>query len=101
MNRDNNGRFIKGNEAAKGKGRPTLRQEYDYQRAVVECLTMDDWHAIICRAIADAADGDAKARQWLTDIVLQQPIPFHAMYLATGEREPTAMEALLDDMAGY
>lgn len=61
--RNGNGRFAVGN--AGGPGRPPRRVEADYLAALTESVTIDDWKAIVTRAVVDAKNGNAKAREWL------------------------------------
>ena len=74
--RDINGRFVKGNTAAKGSGggRPKRSVEDRYIKALSRSVTMEDWTKICDVAIARAKAGDAKARQWLSDYLMGKPI---------------------------
>ncbi len=72
MVRDKNGRFIKGNSG--GPGRPRKDREVEYYRILSTRCTVDDWHAIIDRAIRDAKSGDAVARRWLADYLIGPPV---------------------------
>lgn len=66
--RDMNGKFAKGN--AGGPGRPRRQIEQDYLAAFSEAITLDDWKEIIEKAVGQAKEGDARARQWLTHYVI-------------------------------
>lgn len=76
VQRDSNGRFIKGNTAASGAngGRYKRSIEEKYLKALSRRVTMDDWNKIINKAITRAKAGDAKARQWLSDYLMGKPI---------------------------
>lgn len=63
-----NGKFAKGN--AGGPGRPRRQIEQDYLAAFSEAITLDDWKEIIEKAVGQAKEGDARARQWLTHYVI-------------------------------
>lgn len=71
MTRDENGRFIKGNGG--GPGRPRKEREVEYYRVLVTQCSMDDWRAIIAKAIEQAKRGDAVARKWLSDYIAGEP----------------------------
>ncbi len=62
--RDNNGRFAKGNRG--GPGRPRRHVESEYLAALSDTVTMDSWKQVCQRAVEDAINGDSKAREWLT-----------------------------------
>jgi hypothetical protein len=57
------GRFRLGNPG--GPGRPPRSIEGEYLTALAEAVGMEDWHAIVARAVKDAKAGEAKARDWL------------------------------------
>jgi len=62
--RGQNGRFAKGN--AGGPGRPRRTVEDEYLAAITDVVSLDDWQAIVARAAAEAKQGDARARDWLS-----------------------------------
>jgi len=62
--REQNGQFAKGN--AGGPGRPKRAVEDEYLAAIASGVSQDDWRAIVFRAAADAKQGDARARDWLS-----------------------------------
>lgn len=62
--RNANGRFAPGNPG--GPGRPRRETEAAYLQALRDSVDLDDWRAIVSRAVADAKQGDAKARDWLS-----------------------------------
>lgn len=69
--RDKKGRFVKGDTG--GPGRPPKPVEHVYWNVARTKCTLDDWQAIIERAISDAKDGDTQARRWLADILIGDP----------------------------
>ncbi len=71
--REKNGQFKKG-EYRGGPGRPRKDREVEYYRILSTRVTIDDWHAIIDRAIRDAKSGDAVARRWLADYLIGPPV---------------------------
>lgn len=71
--RDENGRFVKGNSAAKGKGRPPRKREERYYEILVSTVTFEDWKAIVRKAADQARRGDATARKWLADYIVGVP----------------------------
>lgn len=71
--RDDRGRFMKGNKG--GPGRPLLVIEVDYLVALSDAVHIDDWVKIVERAVADAKKGDDKARAWLSRYLLGDDPP--------------------------
>ena len=67
--RDESGRFVKGNPG--GPGRPHRAVETDYLLALSDAVSLEDWKAICRRAVADALEGDGKARDWLTALLVR------------------------------
>lgn len=73
--RDENGRFTAGNPG--GPGRPRRAIERQYLAALSDAIPLDEWRAIVSRAVQDAKDGDAKAREWLSRYALgAEPLTF-------------------------
>lgn len=66
--RDNAGRFAQGNPG--GPGRPRRVVELDYLAALGDALTLEDWAAIVRRAVADAKNGSGAAREWVSKYAL-------------------------------
>jgi hypothetical protein len=62
--RNDKGRYANGNQG--GPGRPPLAREKDYLRVTVGGCSVDDWGAIVQRAVKDAKQGDPRARDWLS-----------------------------------
>ena len=69
--RDQQGRFIIGNGG--GPGRPKRATEAGYLEVLMAECTLDQWRAVVRRAVADAADGNDKARAWLASYLLGKP----------------------------
>lgn len=65
--RDHLGRFAKGNPG--GPGRPPRATEREYLEVTVAAVPVDVWREIIGRAVADALDGDPRAREWLAKLL--------------------------------
>ena len=72
MTRDDKGRFAKGNGG--GPGRPKKEREARYYDVLVSTISIDDWRAIIKRAIQDAKRGDTAARKFIADYLIGPPI---------------------------
>ena len=66
--RKNNGQFDVGNSF--GVGRPSRAVELDYLKALSDAVPVGAWAEICQRAVDDAKNGDAKARQWLSEHLL-------------------------------
>lgn len=62
------GRFAQGNPG--GPGRPRRTVERDYIATLSEAVTLDAWRSVIEAAIAQARNGDDKARAWLSKYCL-------------------------------
>jgi len=82
--RDEKGRFLPGNQAARGNkgGRPRLGRPIDLadRPRAKELLDIfsseasdEDWRQIIRRAIIAARNNDSRARQWLSDYCIGSP----------------------------
>ena len=76
-----NGRFVTGNQAAKGSsggpGRPPKKREERYYEILVSTCTYKDWQAIIDMAVTQAKEGDPVARKWLSDNLVGPPAQRH------------------------
>ena len=70
-NRNEQGRFIKGNRA--GKGRPIGSRVDALRRALIEAVTADDIRAIIMTVIVQARNGDLNAAKLVFNQVLGNP----------------------------
>jgi hypothetical protein len=64
--------FQTGNRASVGHGRPRGRRP-DYLAVVDREVSVEAWATVVRRALADAQDGNARARQWLTDMLIPNP----------------------------
>lgn len=70
--RDDNGRFVKG-QTGNPKGRPKRRTEEEYLDATISRVALKDWREIVDKAVQQAKRGDSRARAWLSDYVLGPP----------------------------
>lgn len=71
MERNPDGTFAPGN--AGGPGRPPRRTEREYLDAVMHECSLDDWRAVVRKAVEDAIAGDAPARRWLANYLVGKP----------------------------
>ena len=83
--RDGHGRFAPGNRF--GPGRPKIKVERQYMEALTRVVSIDDWKAIVRKAVIDARDGDDKARAWLAKYCL-------------GKNPPSLMDLKVKDESG-
>jgi hypothetical protein len=87
-NRTGKGCFTPGNPG--GPGRPRRAVEKEYLDAVLAGVPLEDWTQIVRKGVADAKDGDARAREWLSrSLIGADPIPVQAQVdelRAAGER---------------
>jgi hypothetical protein len=81
-----NGQFLPGGPGR--PGRPRRAYERDYLAALSDAVPMDRWRKIVERAVADAEQGDAKARAWL------------GIYLAGKPTGDTLRKIAVDALAG-
>jgi len=68
--RNKNGQFMTGNTASVGHGRKPRTTERNYMAAMLGACDIDDWKAIVERAVTDAKGGDKSARDWLTKYLI-------------------------------
>ena len=74
MGRDAKGRFVKGS-SGNPLGRAKRKAEDEFLDALGRRVSLADWVAVIDKALALAkVDGDARARQWLSDYLIGKPI---------------------------
>lgn len=66
--RDERGRFVVGNPG--GPGRRRLTVEREYLAALGQAVSLEDWREVVARALADAKNGDNKARNWLAKYLI-------------------------------
>jgi hypothetical protein len=73
--RDERGRFVKGNGG--GPGRPKRSREEQYLDVLLGVCTPDEWKIVCAVALSRAKAGDAKAREWLGNYIIGKPIEKH------------------------
>lgn len=83
--RDQNGRFIKGNRC--GQGRPRREVERAYLSIIRDNVSASDAKAIVAQAVKDAIKGDNVARKWLFDYLIGAPVQRIAPTDPSGEDE--------------
>ncbi len=62
-------------KAQPAQARPRRAVEADYMAALGDRITLDDWRAIVGKAVEDAKGGDAQARAWVASCVLGKGAP--------------------------
>lgn len=70
--RDEKGRFIKGN-TANPKGRPPKQREQEFLNITLSAVSPEDWKEIVQKAVWQAKKGDATARKFLADYLIGPP----------------------------
>ncbi|MDD4465770.1 MAG: hypothetical protein PHY25_03735 [Dehalococcoidales bacterium] len=70
--RDEKGRFIKGNNA-NPNGRPPKAREQEFLNVTIAAVSCGDWIEIIQKAVSQAKKGDASARKFLADYLIGPP----------------------------
>lgn len=83
--RSNNGRFTHGNGG--GPGRPRRATESQYMASLGDAVPLEDWQAIVRRALDDAKNGDWKAREWLAKYLVGAEPPSLLSIAANEERQ--------------
>ena len=71
IKREESGQFAPGNQG--GPGRPPRQTESEYLTAMKQGCSPQDWQEIIQKAVIDAKEGDAKARDWLASYLIGLP----------------------------
>ena len=71
--RDSKGRFVKG-ASGNPQGRLPKQVEQSYLQVCESTCTFDVWREIVTKAVEQAKQGDARARQWLSDYLMGKPI---------------------------
>ncbi len=94
--RDSGGRFAKGH--AGGPGRPRRPVETEYLAKLNAAVTLDTWRQIVDRAVTDATNGDAKARDWLAKYLIGEE-PTSLVQLAADERAGVTADETIDALA--
>jgi hypothetical protein len=69
--RNANGRFAAGRRG--GPGRPRREVEAQYLVAFREAVPLETWGAIVTKAVDQALEGDARARDWISSYVVGRP----------------------------
>ena len=90
--RKKSGQFAKGNTISIGHGRPPRQTEDDYFAVVIGSVSLDDWKAVVNRAVDDAKNGDRDARKWLTSLLIGDK-PSIAVVLANIEQKIDLVES--------
>ena len=70
-NRDALGRFVKGNPG--GPGRLSVQGEREYFTALQDNVSLEDWAAIVKKAVTQAKAGNRWARDFLSKYILGNP----------------------------
>ena len=83
VKRDERGRFI---SSGNPNGRASRKVETEYLELAKRKCGKSEWLAIVETAIEQAKEGDAKARQWLSDYLIGKPI---SRVMAVQERQDT------------
>ena len=71
VERDSNGKFIKGHSG--GPGRPTKTKEEKFYKATISAVSLKDWREIIMKTVEQAKRGNPSARTWLANYLLGPP----------------------------
>ena len=71
--RDDKGLWLPGQRSPNPRGRATRKTEEKYLKAMVQCVTVDDWMEVVEQALADAKEGKASARNWLSNYLIGKP----------------------------
>ncbi len=80
--RDTSGQFAVGNRG--GPGRPPRQTERAYLETTLASCPLEAWRDIVARAVEDAKQGDAKARQFLADHLLRGTPPLSLLDVEFG-----------------
>jgi len=94
--RDNRGRFAVGNPG--GPGRPRRPVEQEYLATLNAAVTLDTWRQIVQRAVSDAVEGDAKAREWLAKYLMGDE-PQSLVQLAADEQAGLTADVAIGEIA--
>jgi hypothetical protein len=89
--RDSNGRFLPGHPGL--GGRPRRAADPDYLVVLNESVSMDRWRRIVARALDEAEDGDARAREWLSGYLIGKPVA--AVTVSGPEGGPLEVNAIV------
>ena len=80
--RDERGRFAKGNGG--GPGRPKKTREEQYLDILLSVVTPKEWEHVCAVALSRARAGDGKAREWLGNYIIGKPVERHELTGAEG-----------------
>ena len=69
--RDENGKFVKGNGG--GPGRPPKKKEDRFMEVSIAAVSLKDWREIIKKAVEQAKRGDTQARKFLAEYLIGPP----------------------------
>jgi hypothetical protein len=86
--RYHNGRFRPGWKG--GPGRPCRQTEQTYLRVLFEVVSPEDWGKVCERALAQALEGDARAREWLGNYLIGRPRQAVEVF-SEPDREPLSL----------
>jgi hypothetical protein len=81
--RTENDRFAPGNPG--GPGRPKRDVEHRYLEAISEVASLESWRKIVARAVEDAKQGDARAREWLSRYLIGDRTTVDLMHHEVGQ----------------
>jgi len=98
VERDTNGRFVKGNKG--GPGRPKKERELRYMEITLSACSFSDWRKIIKRAVADALDGDHQARSFLANYLIGPPAQRHELMGKDGGKIKVSLDDVLTALPG-
>jgi hypothetical protein len=101
--RHKNGQFSEGNSG--GPGRPPRRVEAEYLKVTMRTCSLEDWAAIVKRAVLDAKKGDGRARDWLGKYLLgnaavKAPSPFQVVVNEEADLDPVGEEVARKQLFG-
>lgn len=74
--RDKSGRFIKGNRASVGAGRPRRATEERYLASLLKVVTPDEWKAVIEKLLDKAKKGDMAAIKMIMEYCVGRPTEY-------------------------
>src|SRR5687767_12545106 len=94
IKRDERGKFVKGTKPPPSPGRKPRAVEADYLRLTIDTVTPEYWGDIVRRAIAQAMQGDAKAREWLGNYVIGRPPQILELRGAEAQQLQQVLDAL-------
>jgi hypothetical protein len=79
--RTEQGRFALGN--AGGPGRPKRKSEAEYIAVLCEAVPLEEWRKVCERALKDALNGNAKARDFLAHYLIDNNLAARVEALET------------------